>query len=131
MSDSDGRRPGDLNHHGADDTIEIQRDPRLADDLLQHGSSDDAVAAWVEPAEDDEDYYQPPKKRSRVTTGLVVALIFMVGVLVGVTGGRALPQQRAPHVVYLLNDEGSSAPGVGPSGAPSGTPPTGSMPSPR
>lgn len=66
-----------------------------------------SMTTWVEPAEDDEDYYEPPKKRSRLTTGLVVALIFLLGMFTGVTVSRLLPSQQRPQVIYLLNNEGS------------------------
>lgn len=118
MSDSDGQRSADdLHHHGADDTIEIRRDPSLTDDLLHLDDGAGSVSTWVEPAEDDEDYYEPPKKRSRVTTGLVVALIFLLGMFTGVTLSRLLPAQQRPQIVYLLNDDGAPR---GPSGMPSG-----------
>ena len=144
---------GDRDRDGDNDTIEIQRDPSLADDLLRHGSADgsalaesepvDSIAVgskavdlgasgsgprWVEPVEDDEDYYEPPKKRSRVTTGLVIALIFLLGMFVGVSVSRLLPSQQRPQVVYLLNDDGgapqapSGMPSTFPSGMPSGSP---------
>ena len=141
---------GDRDRDGDNDTIEIQRDPSLADDLLRHGSADGSASAesepvgsiavdlgpagsgpkWVEPVEDDEDYYEPPKKRSRLTTGLVIALIFLLGMFVGVSVSRLLPSQQRPQVVYLLNDDGapqapSGMPSNSPSGMPSGPPASG------
>ncbi|WP_156821128.1 hypothetical protein [Microlunatus phosphovorus] len=82
-----------------------------------------SMTTWVEPAEDDEDYYEPPKKRSRLTTGLVVALIFLLGMFTGVTVSRLLPSQQRPQVIYLLNNEGSPQASSGmPSGMPTDSP---------
>ena len=86
------------------------------------------AALWAlpqvpEPDEDDE-YFEPhDQKRSRVTTGLLVALIFALGVLAGLLVGRLLTPAPAPQIVSVLNDAPSSAP-------PASVPPTSVPPSP-
>ncbi len=103
----------------ADDTVEIG----LADDLLgpaddaqadPSGSTPDASTPAAEPKtwsdlSDDEDYLAPAGRRSRLTTGLFVALIFLVGILVGTVLTRALAPTPAPQIVYVLSS-GSPAP---------------------
>ena len=43
-----------------------------------------------------------------MTTGLLVALIFALGMLAGVLVGRLLTPTPAPQIVYVLNDAPSS-----------------------
>ena len=121
----------------SDDTVELDAGPSLADDLLhsddpaeeeveqdeqddpERGQTADAprTGGVAEPSTDstgpdeDDDYFEPDgQRRSRVTTGLLVALIFALGVLTGVLVGRLLTPTPAPQVVYVLNDAPSSAP---------------------
>lgn len=92
-------------------------DRGLADDLLGSGeSSPEADLPTATPvavpdvAGDDEDYLQPARKRGKLTTGLIVALIFLLGILVGTVLSKTLSPAPAPQVVYVLNDAGSPAP---------------------
>lgn len=103
-----------------DDTVETS----LTDELLAHTEAETETAseptasetAWS--SEDDEEFLAPSAKRSRWTTGLVVALIFVLGAFCGVLLGKALSPTPAPQVVYLLGD------GSAPSGSPSALPGT-------
>jgi hypothetical protein len=119
----------DTGHDRPDDTVGSRRDTSLADDLLDRDDTSDAVRGggeWqdelreVEPdqdeqdaqrGDDDDDYFEPhPQRRSRVTTGLLVALIFVLGMLCGVLAGRVLTPTRPPQIVYLLGDSTTSTP---------------------
>ena len=104
-----------------DDAVE----PGLAEDLL--GPADDAgagptaardsaesAAGWSD-LRDDEDYLAPAARRGKLTTGLLVALIFLAGLLVGTLLTRVLAPAPAPQVVYGLSDSGASAPTAAPS----------------
>jgi hypothetical protein len=128
--DTAGSRP-------SDDTVELDAGPTLADELLhsdhpaedegeqderddlERGERADARPSGGLPSpatdstgpDEDDDYFEPDgQRRSRVTTGLLVALIFALGVLTGVLVGRLLTPTPAPQVVYVLNDAPSSAP---------------------
>ena len=121
----------------SDDTVELDAGPTLADELLhsdhpaedeveqdeqddlERGQRADAPPSGGLPSpatdstgpDEDDDYFEPDgQRRSRVTTGLLVALIFALGVLTGVLVGRLLTPTPAPQVVYVLNDAPSSAP---------------------
>ncbi len=103
----------------SEDTVEVTTPPSLADDLLHGGAADgDAEVVTADPAADpgvadpdDDDYLEPDtRRRSRVTTTLLVALIFALGTLTGVLVGRVLTPAPAPRIIYLLNDAPSSAP---------------------
>jgi hypothetical protein len=59
---------------------------------------------------DEEDYLAPVARRGKLTTALIVALIFIVGILVGTVLYKALAPAPPPQIVYVLNDAGSSAP---------------------
>ncbi len=96
-----------------DDTVEIS----LTDKLLLRAEPDSNHSTGVPEADqvglaDDEEYLEIDHKRSRWTTGLAIALIFVVGIFCGVLLTRALSPTPAPQTVYLLNDgqdSGSSA----------------------
>ena len=119
----------DTGHDRPDDTVGSRRDTSLADDLLDRDDTSEAVRGGgerqdelreVEPnqdeqdarrGDDDDDYFEPhPQRRSRVTTGLLVALIFVLGMLCGVLAGRVLTPTRPPQIVYLLGDSTTSTP---------------------
>lgn len=106
-----------------DDTTARAPTASLSDDLLTptesnlHDLADngnlDATAA-PDPnlaAEADDDYVDfSERKHSRFTTGLIVALIFTVGVLCGVLLTRTLSPTPQPQIVYVLNDAHSAPP---------------------
>jgi hypothetical protein len=112
--------------HPAEDEVEQgeqgeqdERDERDERDDLERGERADARPSGGLPSpatdstgpDEDDDYFEPDgQRRSRVTTGLLVALIFALGVLTGVLVGRLLTPTPAPQVVYVLNDAPSSAP---------------------
>jgi hypothetical protein len=104
--------------HPPDSTVELRTDRSLADDLLSPDRdatledrpdvADAGTASALEPDEED-DYFDPhAQRRGRGTTGLIVALIFALGMLCGVLVGRALMPAPQPQIVYLLNDVGAS-----------------------
>ena len=111
MPDVDDRQP--------DDTIET----RLVDDLLSPtdpetlgppaadgaSASTDPTPPVGDPAVEDEYDLEGTGRRSRVTTGLIIALIFALGVLVGVLVARQLSPAPPPRIVYVLNDSGDSS----------------------
>ncbi len=134
----------DTGHDRPDDTVGSRRDTSLADDLLDRDDTSDAVRGggeWqdelreVEPdqdeqdaqrGDDDDDYFEPhPQRRSRVTTGLLVALIFVLGMLCGVLAGRVLTPTPPPQIVYLLGDSTTSTPSPSASAPPASTPSAG------
>lgn len=105
---------GDVIRGGAEG--EVGRDER--GDLEQGQSAEARTSAGLPsratdstgPDEDDE-YFEPhDQRRSRLTTGLLVALIFALGVLTGVLVGRLLTPTPAPQIVYVLDDASASAP---------------------
>lgn len=111
-----------------DDTVETSYAPSLSDDLLavhdEPAPDATAVAPTAAPPageeqDEDDEYFEPQtRRRSRLTTGLLVALIFLLGMLAGVLLGRALASDPAPQVVYVLNDAGSTAAPVTPTAGP-------------
>jgi hypothetical protein len=137
----------DTGHDRPDDTVGSRRDTSLADDLLDRDDTSEAVRGGgerqdelrdVEPNEDeqdarrgdDDDYFEPhPQRRSRVTTGLLVALIFVLGMLCGVLAGRVLTPTRPPQIVYLLGDSTTSTPPFPSASAPPTSAPPASTPS--
>ena len=114
--------PGD---HRPDDTTTTPS-TSLADDLLTPNDTapiagdtdsvaDTPPAAVDEPddsedrGEADDDYLDfVDHKRSRVTTGLIIALVFAVGVLFGALITRTLAPAPQPQIVYVLNKAGHS-----------------------
>ncbi len=92
---------------GPDDTVETS----LLDDLLSPatqtpGTSPEAapVDAVGAPMTDDDYLDLTSHRRSRVTTGLAIALIFALGVLAGVLINRTFAPTPAPQIVYVLGD---------------------------
>ena len=126
MRDAGHDQPDDqtLDDQRGDDTVEIRRDPSLVDDLLPpadttelelEGGEQTAGSQPVDRREgldrqdEDDEYFEPhTQRRSRVTTGLLVALIFALGMLCGVLAGRVLAPPSRPQIVYLLNDANTS-----------------------
>ena len=112
---STDRDPSTARPPATEDTVEVG----LADDLLgPHDEADDethpSAPAAAAPApssgsDDEEDYLEPPRRRGKLTTGLLVALIFLVGVLAGTVLTKVLAPAPAPQVVYVLNDSGASS----------------------
>ena len=93
----------------------------LADDLLTRSGNGTVVDAPTQTAaepgsgptgEDDDYLYTDGHRRSRVTTGLLIALIFVIGVLSGVLLARILTPTPPPQIVYVLN--GAETPSVTP-----------------
>ena len=109
MKDNAARRHLDTH----DDTV----DNGLTEDLLGPGDGADADAEASVPGPagaswsdlgDDDDYLAPPTRRGKLTTGLLVALIFLVGILLGAVLSKTLSPAPAPQIVYVLNDSGAS-----------------------
>lgn len=84
-------------------------DPTPGDPTPADPTPADSRSTWPD-LPDDEDYLAPAARRGKLTTGLLIALIFLVGVLVGTVLTRTLAPEPAPQIVYVLNDSGSSAP---------------------
>ncbi|HET9649395.1 MAG TPA: hypothetical protein VFP34_14360 [Microlunatus sp.] len=107
------------NETGPDDTVEIS----LTDQLLsptEPPSAETRPPLAEEWTSDDEDFQPIEGKRSRWTTGLGVALIFMVGVLCGAVLSHVLSPAPAPPTIYVLNDAGTGpTASPTPSGGPS------------
>lgn len=108
--------PGD---HRPDDTITTPTASSLADDLLSPTDTgtdaETSPATGDEPAdseargEADDDYLDfGDHRRSRVTTGLIIALIFAVGVLFGALLTRTLTPAPRAQIIYVLSEPGGS-----------------------
>lgn len=105
MTDHAARTDDDTVEHGLTEDLLGPKDP----DVAETAPPPAAGPEWSD-LPDDEDYLAPAARRSRLTTALLVALIFLIGVLVGTVLSKTLSPDPAPQIVYVLNDAGSPAP---------------------
>lgn len=110
--------PGLVDGPGQSDGIQHTRETGRVDGMIMGKRAADPPDP---DPDDDDDYLEPDtRRRSRLTTALLVALIFALGTLTGVLVGRVLTPAPTPRIVYLLNDAPTSAPST--SALPSPTP---------